>query len=534
MFGYAPGTPERTILQMELRLMREEIKKNGPFKVPLVVNGEEFHSKSLQTQSMPCEHRESLCIYSEAGKGTIKKAIETALEAKPEWERMTFNDRAAIFLKAADLLTTKYRYKILAATMLGQGKTAWQAEIDASAELADFWRFNCWFAANVYADQPVRNFPGTWNRSEYRALEGFVVAYSPFNFTAIAGNLVSAPALMGNVVLWKPSPSSMYSNYIIMEILKEAGLPDGVIQFIPGDAELITEETFNHPEFAGLHFTGSTFIFNKLWKKIATNLSIYKSFPRVVGETGGKNMHFLHKSCDVKSAVYQTIRGAFENQGQKCSATSRVYIPDTVWPEFSKLLKEEVKKIKQGSVEDFENFVTAVINKTSYDKIVKYIKGVEEDDTSSILVGGGYSDKKGYFIEPTVILTTDHQAKTMTDELFGPVVTCYVYPAEKYEEYLEIASNSTSYALTGAVFALERQAIVTASNILRNCTGNFYINDKCTGAVVGQQPFGGARGSGTNDKAGSALNLLRWVSPRTIKENFEPLNSYKYPSNTRD
>ncbi|KAJ3115327.1 1-pyrroline-5-carboxylate dehydrogenase [Phlyctochytrium bullatum] len=444
--------------------MRHHIESSGPFKVPAVVNGSKVFDGQKCDQVLPFEHKTALCTYPEA--------ISTALSAKEAWEAMPFNDRASIFLKAADLLSSKYRYKLMAATMLGQGKNAWQAEIDAAAELCDFWRFNTLYAA----------------------------AYSPFNFTAIGGNLPSAPALMGNVVLWKPSKTSIYSNYLIMEILHEAGLPEGVIQFIPGDAEMVTETTFTHPEFAGLHFTGSTAVFKMLWKKIAQNLDVYKSYPRIVGETGGKNMHFIHKSADAKHAALQTVRSAFEYMGQKCSACSRVYVPDNLWPEFQETLKLETQRLKIGSVDskhgrerklitlDFENFMSAVINKQSYDKISGYLKAIKDgkEPSSSILVGGNFSDAEGYFIEPTVIVTTDPKARTMVDELFGPVVTVYVYPADQYEQTLKLADSTTSYALTAALFARDRGAIIAGSNALRNAAGNFYVNDKSTGAVVGR------------------------------------------------
>ncbi|KAI9205160.1 Aldehyde/histidinol dehydrogenase [Polychytrium aggregatum] len=532
MLNYAPGSPERAKLEQAIKEIRRDLAEKGPYRVPTIVNGEEFFEGDAQAQSMPFEHSTKLCTYHNSSAATIRKAIDTALAAKPAWEAMPFNDRAAIFLKAADLLSVKYRYKLLAATMLGQGKNVWQAEIDAAAELADFWRFNCQYASDIYAQQPTKNSELYWNRLEYRPLEGFVTAYSPFNFTAIGGNLVAAPALMGNVVIWKPSPASIYSNYVIMEILKEAGLPDGVVQFVPGDAELVTNETFNHPDFAGLHFTGSTHVFKMLWQKISNNLDIYKSYPRIVGETGGKNMHFLHKSADARHAALQTIRAGFEYQGQKCSACSRVYVPDNLWDEFRETIVTEVKKIKQGPVDDFTNFCGAVINKPSYDKITGYLKNIKNGDgVSSILVGGNFSDAKGYFIEPTVVVTKDPHSKTMTDELFGPVVTVYVYPADKYEETLELADKTTSYGLTAGIFASDRYALIAGANKLRNAAGNFYLNDKCTGAIVGQQPFGGSRASGTNDKAGSALNLYRWISPRTIKESFVPITAFDYPSN---
>ncbi|KAJ3008762.1 1-pyrroline-5-carboxylate dehydrogenase [Thoreauomyces humboldtii] len=536
MRDYAPHSVDRTKLKEALARMRSELERNGPFEVPVVINGKEIRTNDVQTQALPFEHRTKLASYHQADAATLKQAIDKALAVQPEWAAMPFNDRAAIFLKAADLLAGKYRYEVMAATMLGQGKNAWQAEIDAAAELCDFWRFNCHFAAQIYADQPIKNSTTTWNRLEYRPLEGFVVAYSPFNFTAIGGNLVSAPALMGNVVLWKPSPMAMYSNYLVFKILKEAGLPDGVIQFIPGDAAAIAKDAFEHRDFAGLHFTGSTGVFKQLWKQIGNNIDKYKSYPRIVGETGGKNMHFLHKSADARNAALQTIRGAFEYNGQKCSATSRVYVPENLWPEYSTVLKEEMSKLKQGPVDDFTNFTGAVINEQSYDKVTKYVNAVKngEEPKTTIFAGGNASKEHGYNVEPTVILTENPHATTMTTELFGPVVTVYVYPAEQYEETLKLAEETTGYALTGALFAQDRSAIVVGSNALRNAAGNFYVNDKSTGAVVGQQAFGGGRASGTNDKAGSGLNLLRWVSPRTIKETFVSIPSVTYPSNIAD
>ncbi|KAI8620795.1 delta-1-pyrroline-5-carboxylate dehydrogenase [Chytriomyces sp. MP71] len=532
MYNYAPGSTERANLQRALAEMRGQM----PFEVPCIVNGEKIFTKATQKQPLPFEHKSTLASFHNADKNLIEKAIEGALKAKPAWEAMPYNDRAAIFLKAADLLANKYRYKVMAATMLGQGKNAWQAEIDAAAELADFWRFNTQYATDIYSQQPTRNAPLTWNRMEYRALEGFVVAYSPFNFTAIGGNLVGAPALMGNVCIWKPSPTGIYSSYLVYEILKEAGLPDGVIQFVPGDAEVVTEATFGHPDFAGFHFTGSTHVFKHLWKKIGNNIETYKSYPRIVGETGGKNMHFLHRSADAKHAALQTVRSAFEYNGQKCSACSRVYVPDNLWEEYKTELIAQTKAIKQGPVDDFTNFMSSVINKQSFDKIKGYLTDIASGKTpnSSILVGGKCDDSVGFNIEPTVVLATEPKAKTMVDELFGPVVTVYVYPADKYEEYLDLADKTSAYALTCGLFAQDRQAVIVGSNKLRNAAGNFYINDKSTGAVVGQQAFGGGRASGTNDKAGSALNLLRWVSPRTIKESFVPITSVQYPSNLQD
>ncbi|KAI8806456.1 Aldehyde/histidinol dehydrogenase [Cladochytrium replicatum] len=532
MYDYAPGSTERQQLQNALKNMRSGISEK-PFSVPCVVNGNEVRTASVKSQVIPFEHATELCTYHEADANMVKSAIHSALAAKPAWEAMPFADRAAIFLKAADLLSTKYRYDVLAATMLGQGKNVWQAEIDAAAELADFWRFSCKYAADIYNEQPTEHAKGIWNRLEYRPLEGFVVAYSPFNFTAIGGNLVSSPALMGNVVLWKPSNTSIYSSWLVYQILLEAGLPPNVIQFIPGDAEMITNTVLNHPEFAGLHFTGSTSVFKMLWKKIAGNLEVFKSYPRIVGETGGKNMHFVHHSADPRNAALHTIRSAFEYSGQKCSACSRAYVPDSIWETFRDNLVGELKGLKVGPVDDFENFMSAVINKPAYDRITKYIQNVKDGKVKGceILFGGDFSDKEGYFIQPTVIVTTDPHAPTMVEELFGPVLTIYVYPSQQYEETLELADKTSAYALTAGLFAKDREAQVIGMNKLRNAAGNFYINDKCTGAVVGQQPFGGARASGTNDKAGAKMNLMRWVSARTIKENFLPLTTYKYPSN---
>ncbi|TPX34385.1 L-glutamate gamma-semialdehyde dehydrogenase [Synchytrium microbalum] len=531
MLNFAPGSAERKALQQALADIRSSLEEHGPFQVPCVVNGLHIKTDSTQQQLVPFEHKTPLCTYHEADAATIDQAIKTALAAKPKWEAMPFNDRAAIFLKAADLLSTKYRFKVLAATMFGQGKNAWQAEIDGAAELIDFWRFNCIYAADIYAQQPSENSARTWNRVEYRGLEGFILAFSPFNFTAIGGNLASAPAIMGNVVLWKPSPMAVYSNYLVFEILREAGLPDGVIQFLPGDAAAIADQTIQHPSFAGLHFTGSTIIFKYLWQKISNHLNVYKSYPRIVGETGGKNMHFVHKSADVSSAALNSVRSAFEYAGQKCSACSRAYVPDSIWTEFSDILVSETKKFRQGPPEDFTNLVGPVINKASFDKIKKYLDGVASDSESKILVGGICDDSKGYFIQPTVIVTTNPHSATMVEELFGPVLTVYVYPADKYEETLELADSSSSYALTAALFAKDREAVIVGAEKLRHAAGNFYINDKSTGAVVGQQPFGGGRQSGTNDKAGSSLNLLRWVSARAIKETFTPLTAVGYPSN---
>lgn len=445
---------------------------------------------------------------------------------------MQLNDRAAVFLRAAELLVSpRYRYKVMAATMWGQGKTAWQAEIDAIAELADFWRFNASYAEEIYQQQPIRQVPGSWNRLEYRPLEGFILAISPFNFTAIGGNLPSAPAIMGNVAIWKPSHSAIYSNYLVHEILMEAGLPAGVIQFVPGRASEMCKMLIEHPDFAGLHFTGSSDVFKELWKQIGNNLDKYKNFPRIVGETGGKNMHFVHASANVEHVIHNTIRSAFENQGQKCSACSRAYFPDNLWPEIKKGLIEGTKQAKVGPVHDMTNFVSAVIHKNAFAKCAEYINWAKEAKEASILIGGTVDDSVGYYVHPTIIEVTDPKARSMTEEIFGPILTVFVYPANEYEKYLKIADETSPYGLTAALFAQDQEAISKGSYLLRNAAGNFYVNDKCTGAVVGQQPFGGGRLSGTNDKAGSMLNLLRWVSPRTIKETYSTLTSYTYPSN---
>ncbi|CAJ0647868.1 3348_t:CDS:2 [Entrophospora sp. SA101] len=516
--SYQPGSVDRAKLIEAL----DELKAQVPIEIPVFIN----------EQRVPTDHAIVLAKTHEANPELINQAIEGALTTKKNtWETLSFTDRSAIFLKAADLVANKYRYKLMAATMLGQGKNSWQAEIDAAAELIDFWRFNCQYAQEIYQQQPPKNSPGVWNRLEYRPLEGFVYAVTPFNFTAIGANLAGAPALMGNVVLWKPSPNAVLSNWIVLEILREAGLPDGVIQWIPGQPVEVTQQVLKSPEFASLHFTGSTFVFKHLWKEIGNNIDIYKSYPRIVGETGGKNYHLVHKSANVPNAVHQTIRAAFEYQGQKCSACSRAYIPDTLWGQFSKLLLSEIDKIKVGPVEDFTNFMSAVIHKNSFEKIKGYIEGSKLNPENEIIKGGTYDDSKGYYIHPTVILTKNPKSPTMVEEIFGPVLTIYVYKSDEYEQILDLANETTSYALTGAIFAQDRSAIAKAENKLRYASGNFYINDKATGAIVGQQPFGGARGSGTNDKAGSLTLLYRFVSMRTIKENFINIDNFSYPSN---
>ncbi|KAG6811934.1 hypothetical protein H0H92_005163 [Tricholoma furcatifolium] len=535
MRAYAPGSPDRKALEAALT----EMQQQAPFEVPCIVNGKEAYdvgSMQVKTgkiakQPMPHDHARHLCAYHEADEATVASAIEGALAAKAEWESMPWNDRAAIFLKAADLASGKYRYKLLASTILGQGKNAWQAEIDAAAEFSDFLRFGVKFVEELYAQQPAKNSPGVWNRVEYRALEGFVLAVSPFNFTAIGGNLPGTPALVGNVVVWKPSPAATYSNYIVHQIFTEAGVPPGVIQFTPGPPAEVVAQAIASPDFAALHFTGSTFIFKKLWKDIAANLDIYKGYPRIVGETGGKNFHIIHKSAEIKNAVNQTIRGAFEYQGQKCSALSRLYVSTSVWNAgFKDQLLSEIAKIKVGSPTDFTNFMGPVIGRPAYEKITGYIQKAKEAG-GEILIGGTGDDSKGYFIQPTVILSKDPKSITLVEEIFGPVLTVFLYEDEDYEKTLDLIDNTTAYALTGAIFASERKALLTATNRLRNAAGNVYYNEKCTGAVVGQQPFGGARASGTNDKAGSIAIFYRFVSARSIKENFIGLEDFSYPSN---
>ncbi|KAJ1990789.1 1-pyrroline-5-carboxylate dehydrogenase [Dimargaris cristalligena] len=531
MLHYAPGSTERRLLQEAL----QEIRSQAPYEVPIVIDGEEIKTGHIEEQRVACDHQVVLCRYHNAtDPKLVTRAIDGALRAKEAWEAMPVYDRTAIMLRAADLLATKYRYKVMAATMLGQGKNAWQAEIDAAAEACDFLRFNCKFAQEVYAHQPAANTPGTWNHVEYRPLEGFVFAVSPFNFTAIAANLCGAPALMGNVVVWKPSPAATLSNYFIYEILVEAGLPAGVIQFVPGPAAEMAQQVFAHPDFAALHFTGSTHVFKGLWKTIAQNIDSYRSYPRIVGETGGKNFHLIHNSAPVRSTALQTIRAAFEYQGQKCSACSRCYVPASRWPEFKTHLLAEHAKITVGDVDDFSHFMTAVINQVAFDKIKGFIEHARSASDCEIIAGGTYDDSKGYFIQPTVIVTTNPHTKTMVEEIFGPVVTIYVYPDAEWQSTIQMINETGTYGLTGAVFANDRQAVVYATNKLRNTAGNFYINDKCTGAVVGQQSFGGARNSGTNDKAGSSNLLYRFVSPRSVKETFVPIEDFMYPHNLKD
>ncbi|KAH6902813.1 delta-1-pyrroline-5-carboxylate dehydrogenase [Coprinopsis sp. MPI-PUGE-AT-0042] len=527
MKSYAPGSAERKALQAAIAQMEQEL----PFEVPCVVNGEEIKTSSLAYQPMPHDHAKNLCSYHQADEALVAKAIDGALAAKAEWESMPWNDRAAIFLKAADLVSLKYRYKLMAATVLGQGKNAWQAEIDAAAELADFFRFGVKYVEELYSQQPAKNSQGAWNRVEYRALEGFVLAISPFNFTAIGGNLPGTPALVGNVVLWKPSPAATYSNYLIHKILAEAGVPPGVIQFIPGPPETVVPKALKHPSFAALHFTGSTQVFKQLWKDISANLDVYKSYPRIVGETGGKNFHLIHKSAEMRNAVLQSVRAGFEYQGQKCSALSRVYVPRSLWEGgFKDQLLAEISKITVGSPTEWNNFMGPVIGRPAYEKIMSYVEKAKKEG-GEVLIGGTGDDSKGYFVKPTVILTKDPKSITMREEIFGPVITTYVYEDEDWEKTFELVDTTTSYGLTGSIFSQDRRVLIQATNALRNAAGNVYYNEKCTGAVVGQQPFGGARASGTNDKAGSVNIFYRFVSPRSIKEGFVGLEEFEYPSN---
>ncbi|MFO7539056.1 MAG: L-glutamate gamma-semialdehyde dehydrogenase, partial [Chloroflexota bacterium] len=459
-----------------------------------------------------------------------KLAIEAALDARHAWANMPWEHRAAIFLKAADLLSGPWRDTVNGATMLGQSKTAYQAEIDAACEVIDFWRFNVSYMADLMGDQPISS-PGVWNRVEYRALEGFIFAVTPFNFTAIGANLPTAPAMIGNVVLWKPSSTAVYANYYTYRVLQAAGLPDGVINFLPGPSAVMADQILNHPEFAGIHFTGSTRVFNSIWEQVGANMNNYKYYPRLVGETGGKDFIFAHPSAAplLDELVVAALRGAFEYQGQKCSAASRMYVPRSIWPEFRQKFVAEVNQIKMGDTADFSNFMGAVIDKKAFNSIKAYIDYARDSDEAEIITGGGCDDSVGYFIEPTTIVTTNPQFKTMEEEIFGPVLTIYVYEDEALMETLTLCDETSPYALTGAIWARDRQAIVMMSDRLRNAAGNFYINDKPTGAVVGQQPFGGARGSGTNDKAGSPLNLLRWMSVRAIKETMVPPADWRYP-----
>ncbi|MFK7049796.1 MULTISPECIES: L-glutamate gamma-semialdehyde dehydrogenase [Flavobacterium] len=521
--SYAPNSPEKAAVLAAYQEMW-----NSKVEVPLYIGSEEIRTGNTRNMTPPHDHQHVVGTYHLATKEHVQKAIDNALESRTKWANMAWEQRAAIFLKAAELIAGPYRAKINAATMIAQSKTIHQAEIDAACELIDFLRYNVEFMTQIYKDQPASD-SSVWNRVEYRPLEGFVYAVTPFNFTAIAANLPASAALMGNVVVWKPSDSQVFSAKVIIDVFKEAGVPDGVINVIFGDPVMVTDTILASPHFAGIHYTGSTFIFKELWKKIGENIHSYKTYPRIVGETGGKDFVLAHPSANVKQVVANTIRGAFEFQGQKCSAASRAYFPSSLWPAIKEEMGKELATFKQGSPEDFSNFVTAVIHEGSFDKLAQYIDQAKADADAEIIFGGGYDKSKGYFVEPTVILTTNPKYATMETELFGPVLTIYVYEDSTWAETLQLIDGTSEYALTGAVFSGCRYAIEEATIALQNCAGNFYINDKPTGAVVGMQPFGGARASGTNDKAGSAQNLLRWVSPRTIKETFVTPVDYRYP-----
>ncbi|RAJ98249.1 delta-1-pyrroline-5-carboxylate dehydrogenase [Larkinella arboricola] len=520
---YRPGSDERTKLKAALA----EASSNT-IDIPMYIGADEVRTDVQKALVAPHNRHQILGYYHEGDESHVEQAITAALNAKEDWANLTWEHRASIFLKAAELLAGPYRYKINAATMLGQSKSAFQAEIDSACELIDFLRFNVHYMTEIYSQQP-RSSAGVWNRQEYRPLEGFVFALTPFNFTAIAGNLPTAPAMMGNTVVWKPAIQQIYSARVIMEVLKEAGLPDGVINLIYVDGPVAGEVIFNHPDFAGIHFTGSTGVFQQIWKTIGENIHLYKSYPRIVGETGGKDFVLVHESADPKAVATALVRGAFEYQGQKCSAASRAYIPVSRWDQIREYVLADLQAIKMGTVENFQNFVNAVIDERAFDKITRYITDAKNDPTIEVVAGGGFDKKDGFFVEPTVLLASDPLYVTMCEEIFGPVLTVYLYHPDNIEQTIELVDQTSPYALTGAIFAQDRYIIERVAKKLSNAAGNFYINDKPTGAVVGQQPFGGARASGTNDKAGSSLNLLRWVSARAIKETLVPPTDFRYP-----
>ncbi|MBU6421458.1 MAG: L-glutamate gamma-semialdehyde dehydrogenase [Gammaproteobacteria bacterium] len=525
VLAYAPGSPERTELKKTLARMAAE-----RIEIPLIIGGQPLHTGKLAEVRMPHDHGQVLASFHQAEAPQLQAAIEAALAAKPAWEALDFTERAAIFLRAADLLATRYRPILNASTMLGQSKTVHQAEIDAACELIDFLRFNVAFAERLLAEQP-NSAALTWNQLDYRALDGFVYAATPFNFTSIAGNLPTSPALMGNTVVFKPSPSAMFSNWYFVELLREAGLPSGVINLVQGDPAMITAQVLSHPDLGGVHFTGSTAVFKSIWRTVGENMAKYHQYPRLVGETGGKDFIFAHASAgeELEALAVAMVRGAFEYQGQKCSAPSRAFIPASLWPKLRERVVALTGTLKMGDVQDFRNFMGAVIHEAAFKKISGYLEYAKNAAGVKILTGGKADGKRGWFIEPTVIQSEDPKNRLMCEEIFGPVITVHVYPDAAYEDTLRLCDQSTPYALTGSIFARERSAIATASQLLRHAAGNFYINDKPTGAVVGQQPFGGSRASGTNDKAGSFLNLVRWTSPRVIKENFVPPTAVGYP-----
>lgn len=523
VLNYGPSSLERAALKDALNEARSQ-----QLDIPMYINGREVHTANKLEIRPPHDHKHVLATFSEGNASHVEAAINAALAAKTDWENLAWEQRAAIFLKAADLLAGPYRAKINAATMLGQSKNAYQAEIDAACELIDFLRFNVQYMTEIYKQQPPISGNGVWNRLEQRPLEGFIFALTPFNFTAIAGNLPTSAAMMGNVVVWKPAYSQIYAANMLMQVFIEAGVPAGVINLVYVNGPVAGEVIFNHPDFAGIHFTGSTKVFQTIWQTIGTNIHKYKTYPRIVGETGGKDFVLAHSSADAGVVSTALVRGAFEYQGQKCSAASRAYIPASLWPAVKEKMQRDITSFKMGPVEDFENFINAVITEASFDKLAKYIDEAKADKEVEIIAGGNYNKTKGWFIEPTVLKVNDPYYVTMCEELFGPVLTIYVYDDGKFDEIIDIVDKTSIYALTGSIIAQDRYAIAKATHRLRNAAGNFYINDKPTGAVVGQQPFGGARGSGTNDKAGSMINLLRWVSPRTIKETFNPPTDYRY------
>jgi 1-pyrroline-5-carboxylate dehydrogenase len=520
---YIEGTLERAALEKEL-----ESQANTQIEIPLIIHGKEVRTGNITQLTMPNNHGHVLAACHMATEKEARSAVESALKAKDNWMNLSWVERASIFIKAAELISKKYRHTLNAATMLGQGKNCYQAEIDSACEVIDYLRFNAFFASKIYGDQPTTEFDMI-NRMEYRPLEGFIYTISPFNFTAIAANLNASVALMGNTTVWKPATTSLLSNYFLMKIFHEAGLPAGVINFLPGQGPLISEVVLKSPDLAGIHFTGSTKTFNGLWKTVSDNLAVYRSYPKLVGETGGKDFIFVHHSANPLEVATAMVRGAFEYQGQKCSAASRAYIPLSLWPQIKDSLLDMTASIKVGDVRDFGNFVNAVIDEAAFNNIMSYIEQAKNSPDASVLAGGEGDSSKGWFIQPTIILTTNPQFLTMEEEIFGPVMTIYVYPDERFDETLRICDQTSPYALTGSIFSADKYALVHACKVLRYAAGNFYYNDKPSGALIGQQPFGGARASGTNDKSGSHLNLLRWVSPRTIKETLQPATDYRYP-----
>lgn len=523
ILSYKPGSVEKDSIKEKLHELQNKV-----IEIPLIIDGKEVYTGNTKNCIIPHKKDHIIAKYHIAGEKEINMAIESSLNAKNKWQALPWEERVAVFLKAAELLRGPWRDIINASTMLCQSKTVFQAEIDSACELIDFFRFNAYYITEIYSDQP-NSTTLEWNRLEYRPLEGFVFAVTPFNFTSIGGNLPTAPAMVGNVVVWKPASTAVYSNYFVMKLLQEAGLPDGVINFVPGPGIEVGNVIFNNENLSGIHFTGSTKVFKSMWRTISDNLDLYKTYPRIVGETGGKDFIFAHSTCDIDALTIALVRGAFEYQGQKCSAASRAYIPSSIWNEVNEKLNKTIRTIKMGDVEDFTNFISAVIDKNSFDKIKSYIEYAKSSEESEVIIGGNCDDSIGYFIEPTIILAKNPKFKTMEEEIFGPVLTIYVYEDKEFEETLKICNETSPYGLTGAIFSKERDIIIKMKKYLYEAAGNFYINDKPTGAVVGMQPFGGGRASGTNDKAGSKLNLLRWLNPMTIKENFNPPKDYRYP-----